>query len=126
MAAGGATTSQCSRLAAAAAARSTTKTNMPATAPTTAAIATNRQVDRKQMKPRRHSPAAALLSVACLLCISSLKLSSSFPSGAPESACKDLKPGHGVEAQSGAAPFELTQDKLQVEQAGDQIKGKCL
>jgi hypothetical protein len=48
-----------------------------------------------------------------------------YPSGAPESACKDLKPSHGVEAASGAAPFELTQDKLQVE-AGDQIKGKYM
>lgn len=51
------------------------------------------------------------------------QLADSFPSGAPDQACKDLKPGHGVEAASGAAPFELAQDKLQVE-AGDQIKGK--
>lgn len=48
-----------------------------------------------------------------------------FPSGAPESACKDLKPGHGAEPSSGPAPFELSQDKLQVE-AGEQVKGKCL
>lgn len=45
-----------------------------------------------------------------------------FPSGAPDSACKEMKPGHGVEASTGTSPFELTQDKLQVE-AGDQIKG---
>lgn len=70
----------------------------------------------------RHRALIQLAAVACLLAF--LKPAASFPSGAPESACKDLKPGHGVEAQTGASPFELTQDKLQVEQAGDQIKGK--
>lgn len=65
------------------------------------------------------SPIKPLLLVSLLALLSSV---SSFPSGAPESACKDLKPGHGGEPTSGPAPFELSQDKLQVE-AGDQIKG---
>lgn len=52
-----------------------------------------------------------------------IQMALAYPSGAPDSACKDLKPGHGVEASSSSSPFELTQDKLQVE-AGDQIKGK--
>ena len=64
-----------------------------------------------------------LVVVATLCALAGPFQAAAFPSGAPESACKDLKPGHGVEAASGAAPFELTQDKLQVE-AGDQIKGK--
>lgn len=53
----------------------------------------------------------------------SLALTAAFPSGAPDSACKDMRPGHGVEPATSAAPFELTQDKQQAE-AGDQIKGK--
>lgn len=60
------------------------------------------------------------LAIVLLLTV---PLSQAYPSGAPEQACKDLKPGHGVEPQTGASPFELTQDKLQVG-AGDQIKGE--
>lgn len=65
-------------------------------------------------------PLLLALAMAALL-----QLASSFPSGAPESACKELKPGHGAEPTSGPAPFELSQDKLQVE-ANEQIKGKYL
>lgn len=65
--------------------------------------------------------AALVATVAVALLAPNAALA--FPSGAPEAACKDLKPGHGGEPASGAAPFELTQDKLQAE-AGDQIKGK--
>jgi len=64
----------------------------------------------------------ALLVAAAALAVL-VSLAAAFPSGAPDSACSDLKPGHGAEPASGAAPFVLTQDKLQVE-AGDQIKGK--
>lgn len=62
--------------------------------------------------------AVAATSVCLLLVLGA----HSYPSGAPEQACKELRPGHGSEPASGPAPFELSQDKLQVE-AGDQIKG---
>lgn len=58
-----------------------------------------------------------------LFLITIVTVVAAYPSGAPESACKNLKPGHGAEPSSSSSPFELTQDKLQVE-AGDQIKGK--
>lgn len=45
-----------------------------------------------------------------------------FPTGAPDQACKDLKPGHGTEATSGPAPFQLTADRDAVSASGDQIK----
>lgn len=60
-----------------------------------------------------------LVAIAAALC----STSAAYPSGAPEQACKNLKPGHGAEPASGSSPFELSQDKLQVE-ANDQIKGK--
>lgn len=44
-----------------------------------------------------------------------------YPSGAPDQACKDLRPGHGVEPTSGPAPFELTADRAGAA-AGEQIK----
>lgn len=49
-------------------------------------------------------------------------ISHAFPSGAPDHACKDLKPGHGVEPTSGPAPFQLTAERDAVSAAGDQIK----
>lgn len=61
--------------------------------------------------------------LVCVLLIIGVSLTSCFPSGAPEQACKNLKPGHGVEASSSESPFELKQDKKTAE-AGDQIKGK--
>lgn len=64
---------------------------------------------------------AARLTVA--LVVLAAGTAAAFPSGAPDSACKSLKPGHGGEPSSQPSPFELRQDKLQVE-AGDQIKGK--
>lgn len=67
-------------------------------------------------------PLCVFVLVSMLVTDQLTTLSQAYPSGAPEQACKDLKPGHGVEAQSGASPFELSQDKLQVG-AGDQIKG---
>ena len=84
---------------------------------------------KKQLGANARSGSGAIQSrtllvvaaAASLLLMANLALA--FPSGAPEQACKDLKPGHGAEPQSSSSPFELTQDKLQVE-AGDQIKGK--
>lgn len=72
-----------------------------------------------------HRPGLAVIRVL-LVAIAAAGLcgpSAAFPSGAPEQACKNLKPGHGAEPASGSSPFELSQDKLQVE-ANDQIKGK--
>lgn len=69
-----------------------------------------------RLRASSHWPALLMLLLAA-------RLAQAFPSGAPEQACKDLKPGHGVEPQSGAVPFELAQDKLQVG-AGEQIKGE--
>lgn len=67
--------------------------------------------------------AGAMAITVAIMMISNVAVVEAFPSGAPEQACKTLKPGHGGEASSQASPFELTQDKLQVA-AGDQIKGK--
>lgn len=72
---------------------------------------------------RSQTSGACSLTAALLVGVLLVSGASAYPSGAPEQACKELKPGHGAEPQSGTAPFELTQDKLQVG-AGDQIKGK--
>lgn len=63
------------------------------------------------------------LLLAVYVCLLSVQLVASYPSGAPEQACKDLRPNHGAEPTSGAAPFELIQD-TQTANAGNQIKGK--
>lgn len=63
-----------------------------------------------------------LLLNTIIVVLSPIPVVFAFPTGAPESACKELKPGHGAEPTSGTPPFELSQDKLQVE-ANDQIKG---
>lgn len=66
----------------------------------------------------------ATVSTAAILVVASLLSNhcAAFPSGAPDSACKELKPGHGGEARTGSAPFELVQDRKDAA-VGDQIKG---
>lgn len=34
------------------------------------------------------------------------------PDGAPPQACKDMKPGHGAEAQQSYAPYEIIPEKV--------------
>lgn len=87
------------------------------------------EVDNNKMRANMRLPRISVLASALLLSLALASLLSSqvnaFPSGAPEQACKDLKPGHGVEAQSESSPFELTQDKATAA-ASDQIKGKVI
>lgn len=65
---------------------------------------------------------AQLAQLAVLVLAASLSpLVAGYPSGAPEQACKELRPGHGHEPQTGPAPFQLSQDKAEAA-AGDQIK----
>lgn len=69
-----------------------------------------------------HCRKLSLVAVSILLVLAP-SVSLAYPSGAPDQACKDMKPGHGAEPTSAPAPFELTQDKLQVG-ADEQIKGR--
>jgi len=62
-------------------------------------------------------------ALALLLAPIVAALVAAYPSGAPDQACKDLRPGHGAEPSASPSPFELSQDKLQAG-AGDQIKGE--
>lgn len=81
-----------------------------------------RQRERARRAGRRQWSAPATVLLTILLAGLAGDLCAAYPSGAPEQACKELKPGHGVEAQAGPAPFELVQDRREAG-PGDQIKG---
>jgi hypothetical protein len=54
------------------------------------------------------------LTLMVLVAAAAAQLSSASPTGAPPIACEDLTPGHGVDGQSGAAPYHImtsTDDK---------------
>lgn len=83
------------------------------------ATATSTATSRRSKEPRLFTLILLLLLTITLV----VSTCHTYPSGAPDSACKTLKPGHGADPSTSASPFELTQDKAQVE-AGEQIKGK--
>jgi hypothetical protein len=47
------------------------------------------------------------LTLMVLVAAAAAQLSSATPTGAPETACESLVPGHGVEGQTGAAPYHI-------------------
>jgi hypothetical protein len=47
------------------------------------------------------------LTLMVLVVAAAAQLSSATPTGAPETACESLTPGHGVDGQTGAAPYHI-------------------
>ena len=60
-------------------------------------------------------PVARVVVLLSLLCLE--RTVDGYSSGAPESACADLIPQHGVTAQTSSPPFELVHDV-----SGDEVE----
>jgi hypothetical protein len=47
------------------------------------------------------------LTLMVLVAAAAAQLSSATPTGAPATVCESLTPGHGVDGQTGAAPYHI-------------------